>query len=145
MFGLTGFVNFIVSFIVVLLILLPTIWLILPFIFRFFVARYFDGSYDYKKDTIKTEKPYPPQKNEYLLHADKENMTYSVSFGEGRNLTEGQVEVHFDGKIYASYDVSELDPEKYKSLKLFDESEEEIETDLGKAVKTCWKWLIPTT
>ncbi len=145
MFGLTGFVNFIVTFIVVLLILLPTIWLILPFIFRFLVARYFDGSYDYKKDTIKTEKPYPPQKNEYLLHADKENMTYSVSFGEGRNLTEGQVEVHFDGKIYASYDVSELDPEKYKSLKLFDESEEEIETDLGKAVKTCWKWLIPTT
>ena len=55
MFGLTGFANFIVTLLIVIIILLPLIWLFLPQIFKYVVCKYFDGSYDYKKDKLKIE------------------------------------------------------------------------------------------
>ena len=65
MFGLDGFANFIVSFFVGIILFLAIVWLILPLVFRYLVSPFFDGSYEYRKDKIKDEPPYAPQKNEF--------------------------------------------------------------------------------
>jgi hypothetical protein len=143
MFGLTGLVNILVSMLVYILefcIILGIIWLILPYAFKWVVAKHFDGSYEPKKDTLTAPNDLPPQNNTPAITIDTENKSYEITFGKDRKFTQGRIKILVNGIWYAA------NPIENEQKLLFKGEEKTSEaTNLGEANKTTWNWEIPDT
>lgn len=98
----------ILKLVVEILIIAGLVWLLLPYIFRIFVAPNFDGSYRYKKEDFEKDGITPkkenltPQNNVVLLEIDKKTYQYRIKFGENRTLNNGKIKIHYNKNWYSN-------------------------------------------
>ena len=103
-FGLEGFLNAFVSFLIFLLLTAIIIVLLLPTIFRYLVSPLFDGSYNFKKDKITTTEKITPQNNYYTLQLNKEKYSFNREVNDKRIRTEKLIlPVDENGKPHWDY------------------------------------------
>lgn len=98
----------ILKLVIEILIIAGIIWLLLPYIFRIFVAPNFDGSYRYKKEDFENDKltpkkdNLPPQNNDFLFEFEKKTYRYKIKFGENRTLNNGKIKIHYKNNWYSN-------------------------------------------
>ncbi|MBD3229597.1 MAG: hypothetical protein GF329_15560 [Candidatus Lokiarchaeota archaeon] len=110
-------------------ILLPNI---MDFIFKNHTATYIRNKSDFKEK----QKDLPKEVNDPKLEVNMETGKYSISFGEGRNLTNGLVRIYIENDWYSSF------PVKNKGkLNLESSEKKEFSDHLGNGtvIELTWK------
>ncbi|MBD3353510.1 MAG: hypothetical protein GF364_18650, partial [Candidatus Lokiarchaeota archaeon] len=108
---MSAFIEILISLlkiIIEIVVIVGIVWMLLPYVFRFFVAPRFDGSYKYSKDdfeedgvTVKKVQ-VTEQTNKFSFNLDKDSHIYNIKFGKDRELSNGIVRIHYDGDWYST-------------------------------------------
>jgi hypothetical protein len=89
-------------------IVVGVVWLLVPYVFRQFIAPHFDGSYAYNKRDFNEDKKTPirksitAQNNEVVLEFDKSIPEYRIRFGDDRILSNGRLRVYYNAAWHSS-------------------------------------------
>ncbi len=95
----------IIRIIISIMVVGTIVYLILPWIFKRFVAPKFNAAYiydskDFSKETQETKKQ--SQINVPIVEVNRTNGIFKISFGESRTLSEGCVKIRYNQKIYSN-------------------------------------------
>ncbi|MFO8017259.1 MAG: hypothetical protein R6U96_01370 [Promethearchaeia archaeon] len=111
-------------------------------IINWYLLRTYEDASCHLQDNIKSELDPSdfPQNNEVSVKIAEHNFDYKIEFGKHRALTNGNLEVFYDGTKFRPDHLDES-----KRLLLMGVSTPQIHTPLGKAEATVFSWQIPET
>jgi len=126
--------NLILLILFTLILFFTLVYLLLPWFFNLFVSPKFNATYIYNpKDFKKKTKPIqlPIQNNIGQLDFDKNRGTYSISFGDNRQLVNGIIKIRHNFNEYSNYISSKS---QSKTLKLISVDKNDGSDKLGKYI-----------
>lgn len=78
------------------------IYLLLPWIFRKFVAPHFNAAYKYNPNNFKKESIITEQENIPSIEINNDNGMFRISFGKARNIVDGTMWIRHKGKVFSN-------------------------------------------